>query len=132
MVRGVGLAILAAVGFGVFFIFLHEASASDVLWVGVVLRLTGIVVLTLLALALRRSVAVGWRRVPGIAVVGALDTSANVLYAFASTTGLVSVAAVLASLFPVVTVLLARVVLLERLTRTQGMRAWCARSRASR
>jgi len=126
VVRGVGLAILAALGFGVFFIFLHEASTADVLWVGVVLRLTGVVVLSVLALALRQSVAIGWRRVPGVAVVGVLDTSANVLYAFASTTGLVSVASVLASLFPVVTVILARVVLLERLTRTQTIGVVCA------
>jgi drug/metabolite transporter (DMT)-like permease len=126
LVRGVGLAILAALGFGVFFILLHEASVADVLWVGVVQRLAGVGMVTLLALALRTSLSIGWRRVPGIAMVGVLDTSANVLYASASTTGLVSVAAVLASLFPVVTVILARVILHERLTATQTAGVACA------
>jgi drug/metabolite transporter (DMT)-like permease len=124
--RGIGLAILAALGFGVFFVFLHEASAADVLWVGAVQRFAGVGFVTLLVVALRKSVAVGWQRVPGIAVVGVLDTSANVLYASASTTGLVSVAAVLASLFPVVTVILARVILHERLTSTQTAGVICA------
>jgi drug/metabolite transporter (DMT)-like permease len=118
--RGVGLAILAAVGFGAFFILLHEASAVDVLWAGVVQRLTGLGIATLVALALRSSVTIPRRRLPGLVAVGVLDTGANVLYAFASTSGLVSVAAVLASLFPVVTVILARVVLRERLNRTQA------------
>jgi drug/metabolite transporter (DMT)-like permease len=125
-VRGVGLAVVAAAGFGMFFVFLHEASTTDVLWVGVVLRLTGVVVLTLVALALRLSVSIGWRRAPAAVVVGVLDTSANVLYASASTTGLVSIAAVLASLFPVVTVILARVILHERLSRSQAGGVTCA------
>jgi drug/metabolite transporter (DMT)-like permease len=119
VVRGVGLAILAALGFGVFFILLHEASGVDVLWVSAIQRLTGVGIVGLLALVMRASVSIPPSRVPGVFVVGVLDTSANVLYAAASTTGLVSVAAVLASLFPVMTVILARVVLHERLTRTQ-------------
>jgi drug/metabolite transporter (DMT)-like permease len=53
--------------------------------------------------------------------VGVLDAGANVLYAWASTLGLISLAAVLASLFPVVTVILARFVLRERLSSSQGM-----------
>lgn len=101
--RGVSLALLAALGFGVFFIFLHEASTADVLWVGAIQRLTGVVLVAAMVLLFRTSIRIGWRSVPGVLIVGVLDTSANVLYAFASTTGLVSVAAVLASLFPVVT-----------------------------
>jgi drug/metabolite transporter (DMT)-like permease len=125
--RGVGLAILAAAGFGVFFIFLHEASAgANVLWVGAVQRLSGVVFVAVLVVAMRSSVAVGWQRAPGIAVVGVLDTTANVLYASASTMGLVSVAAVLASLYPVVTVILARIVLHERLSLIQTVGVVCA------
>jgi len=83
-------------------------------------RLTGVGIATLVALALRSPVTIPRRRLPGLVAVGVLDTGANVLYAFASVSGLVSVAAVLASLFPVVTVILARVVLHERLNRTQA------------
>jgi drug/metabolite transporter (DMT)-like permease len=52
-------------------------------------------------------------------LVGSLDQTANVLYGLASTIGLVSLAAVLASLYPLVTVILARVVLNERISTTQ-------------
>jgi drug/metabolite transporter (DMT)-like permease len=65
-------------------------------------------------------VAVPRGRLPALGLVGVLDTTANLLYASASTAGVVSVAAVLASLYPVVTVMLARVVLHERLTRIQA------------
>jgi drug/metabolite transporter (DMT)-like permease len=123
---GVGYAILAAAGFGGFFVLLHEAATQDVIWATTVQRLTGAVVLGLIVLVMRPPLAVGWQRFPRLVVVGALDTTANVLYAFASTTGLVSLAAVLASLFPVMTVILARVVLNERLSLVQGTGVVCA------
>jgi drug/metabolite transporter (DMT)-like permease len=117
---GVGLALLAALGFGGFFVLLHEASVVDVFWAGAVQRLTGVIIMLVSTLVLRPSLAIGWPRLPGLVIVGALDAAANVLYAFASVVGLVSLAAVLASLFPVVTVILARFVLRERLSPTQG------------
>jgi drug/metabolite transporter (DMT)-like permease len=52
-------------------------------------------------------------------VVGLLDVGANGLYAWATTKGLLSVVAVLGALYPVSTVLLARVVLEERVRRVQ-------------
>jgi drug/metabolite transporter (DMT)-like permease len=117
--RGVGLAIVAAVCFGAFFIFMHEAATADVLWAIVIQRLTGVSILSLLALARRAPISVNRRELAGLAAVGVLDSGANVLYALASTIGLVSLAAVLVSLFPVVTVILAWIVLHERLTRSQ-------------
>jgi drug/metabolite transporter (DMT)-like permease len=126
--RGVWLAIVAALGFGGFFVLIHEASARDVLWATVVQRLTGMSVLIIATLVLRPSLSVGWAPMPGLVLVGVLDTGANVLYAFASTLGLVSLSAVLASLFPVVTVILARVVLKERLSPSQGAGVVCALS----
>jgi len=124
--RGVGLAIVAALGFGGFFVLLHEASNRDVLWAAVLQRLTGLCLVAIAALVLRPSLRVGWARMPSLVLVGVLDTGANVLYAYASTLGLVSLAAVLASLFPVVTVILARVVLNERLSPSQGAGVVCA------
>ena len=117
--RSVGLGLLAALGFGAFFVLLDEAAAQDVLWAGVVQRLTGVSIMALVAIVLRPSFAIGWRVLPALIVVGVLDTSANILFAFSSRFGLVSVAAVLASLFPVVTVVLARIVLNERIARVQ-------------
>jgi drug/metabolite transporter (DMT)-like permease len=123
---GVGFALLAALGFGGFFVLLHEASVVDVLWAGVVQRLTGVGIMLVSVAILRPSLSIGWPRLPGLVMVGVLDTGANVLYAFASVVGLVSLAAVLASLFPVVTVVLARFVLRERLSSGQGVGVVCA------
>ncbi len=124
--RGVWFAAIAALGFGGFFVLIHEASVHDVLWAGAIQRLTGVCVMLVVVLAQRPSLAVGWPRAPALVVVGVLDTGANVLYAYASTTGLVSLTAVLASLFPVVTVILAWVVLRERFSASQAVGVACA------
>src|SRR5262249_2805441 len=116
---GIGYAVLAAFGFGGFFILLHEASTQDVLWAVAVQRATGFVVLGVIVAARRPPLALQRRDVPVLVLVGTLDQLANVLYAFASTLGLVSLSAVLASLYPLVTVILARVVLDERISRLQ-------------
>jgi drug/metabolite transporter (DMT)-like permease len=123
---GVGFALLAALGFGGFFVLLHEASVADVLWAGAVQRLTGVCIMLVSALVLRPQLSIGWARLPGLVMVGALDAGANLLYSFASVVGLVSVAAVLASLFPVASVILARVVLRERLSPMQATGVVCA------
>jgi drug/metabolite transporter (DMT)-like permease len=123
---GVGFALLAALGFGGFFVLLHEASVADVLWAGAAQRLTGVCIMLVSALILRPRLSIGWARLPGLVMVGALDAGANVLYSFASVVGLVSVAAVLASLFPVASVILARVVLRERLSPMQATGVVCA------
>jgi drug/metabolite transporter (DMT)-like permease len=124
---GVGLAVLAALGFGGFFVLLHEASARDVLWAGVIQRLTGVITMSLLVvLWLRPDLRPARTRALTLLISGTLDTGANVLYAAASVSGLVSLAAVLASLYPVVTVLLARSVLRERMSVSQGCGVVCA------
>src|SRR5918911_269272 len=58
---------------------------------------------------------------PALVAIGALDTGGNVFFAAASESGLVSVVSILASLYPVVTVLLARAVLHERVDRSQEL-----------
>jgi drug/metabolite transporter (DMT)-like permease len=105
---GVGFAVLAALGFGGFFILLHEASTHDVFWAVSIQRATGVGVLALIVLASRPRFTMRWADVPRLALVGTLDQTANVLYGFASTLGLVSLSAVLVSLYPMVTVVLAK------------------------
>ena len=73
-----------------------------------------------------RGVWPGWPAVGVIALVGWSDAGANGLYGLASRHGLVSVVAVLASLYPAVTVLLARIVENERMRRIQGVGVLCA------
>jgi drug/metabolite transporter (DMT)-like permease len=119
--RGVGYALVAALGFGGFFVLLHEASvASDVLWAAAIQRVSGVCITLAIVLVRRTSLRISPRRLPMLCLIGILDSSANVLYGYASVSGLVSLAAMLSSLFPVVTVLLARILLRERMSRSQG------------
>ena len=76
-------------------------------------------VLLVWVVATRATLRVSPRAVPVIFLVGVADLSANALFALASQRGLLSVVAVLGSLFPVVTVLLAHLVLHERISRVQ-------------
>ncbi len=116
---GIGFSLLSAVGFGAFFVALHQAGSAD-LWGAVfVQRATGVCILVATALVVRPKLGVGWRLVPQLGAVGVLDVSANALYTASSMLGLSSLSAVLASLYPVVAVLLARVVLRERLSAVQ-------------
>jgi drug/metabolite transporter (DMT)-like permease len=117
---GVPWALLAAVGFGLFFLPMHEAGTHDYLWAALVFRTSSFsVVLCALAIA-RPPLRVGGADVGVLALVGVLDTAGNVFFAASSGSGLVSVVSVLASLYPVVTVALAWLYLRERLDFSQA------------
>ena len=119
------LALFAAVGFGAVLVLIAEGARSSVVMTLLTMRLSAVLALTalLLATASRRGVDLGVPRtaLPLIAAVGLGDVLANGAFALASETegALVSVTAVLASLYPVVTVLLARQLHGERLRRVQ-------------
>jgi len=121
LAAGFGFAVLAALGFGFFFVAVDAASegGASVLWVTLVLRCASSGLVLAAALALRPRLPREPATLAVLLAVGALDMSANVLFAAASTRGLVSVVSVLASLYPVVVVLLARTVLKERIARAQ-------------
>jgi drug/metabolite transporter (DMT)-like permease len=121
----IAFALLAALGFGIFFVLLHDASTYSVVWATFIQRLTSVSLLVLATLAARPRLSIGWGHGGGLAAIGVLDQGANILYGFASTTGLVSLAAVLASLFPIVTIFLARFFLHERLSRVQQTGVTC-------
>ncbi|HEX8052349.1 MAG TPA: DMT family transporter [Thermoleophilaceae bacterium] len=112
---GAGLALVAAVGFGLFFVGLDEASDRDLLWALVLTRSVSTGALVLAALATRPNLAMTLADGRTIAAVGILDVSANALFAAGTTVGLVSVVSVLGSLYPVTTIVLARFLLGERL-----------------
>jgi drug/metabolite transporter (DMT)-like permease len=116
-----GLAFLAGLGFGLFLIIIGRLSSSSVLWPLVTARAAGISFLSLTALLLRQTALPAWRQVPLIVVVGLCDAGGNAFYALAARAGRLDVAAVLSSLYPAVTVLLARSVLNERLERHQWL-----------
>ena len=120
LAAGVGWAAIAMVAFGAYYIPMHEASHGDFLWAAFVFRLTSTTLIAAAWLVLRPPSA---RRadLPVLASIGILDTGGNVFFAAASAKGLVSVVSILASLYPVVTVLLARAVLHERVHRSQEL-----------
>jgi uncharacterized membrane protein len=115
---GVGLALLAALGFGCSLIGLSRAAGGGTAWAVLIMRVVAIPCMAAFA------VGVGLqrpsRRIMLLLIgVGVTDTIATLLYASASTRGLLSVVAVLASLYPVVILALARVVLNERVAPPQ-------------
>jgi drug/metabolite transporter (DMT)-like permease len=113
------LALGAGVAFGLVLVSLAEASASSPLLTLVGMRTTSVALLAVVALAARSLGGVRGRDLPLLGLVGLLDGGANFAYAVASTLGLLSLVAVLASLYPAVTVVLARLVHHERMSRVQ-------------
>lgn len=122
--RSIALALVAAVGFGVVFVLIERASQDSLMWPALALKGTSLAAMTVLVAGLAMA-----RRLPEavpaggqwgvLLMVGSLDVIANATYAYAATNGTLSVTAVLASMFPVVTVILAHQLLGERLVPIQ-------------
>src|SRR5207253_7206683 len=105
---GAGFGVVSMFAFGFYFVFLHMASSDDFLWPAFLFRVvsTSLVWTALLVLRPRvRGVGGAWL---ALLLIGCFDTGGNTFYAAASSYGSVSVTSVLASLYPVVAVLLAR------------------------
>jgi drug/metabolite transporter (DMT)-like permease len=118
--RSIVLALVAAVGFGSFFAGVDRAEESaDVVWVLVMARLPTSLILTALVLARRPPMPANPRALGALLLIGVVDLLANVLFTLATGTGLLSIVGVLGSLYPAVTVVLARTLLHERPTRVQ-------------
>lgn len=116
---GVAHALGAGAAFGGFFIFLDQAGDQAGLWPLVGARIASLSIAGTAILVSIRTLRVPRDAAPAIAGAGALDFAANFFYLLASRLGLLSLVAVITSMYPASTVLLARVVLKERLVRTQ-------------
>lgn len=112
--------LLAGLGFGVLFVALAQVPNDSGLWPVAVGQAVSIPVVAALAFAARAPLSRD-RRALGGAPVGVLGAVAAVLFLLASRVGLLSVTAVLSSLYPAVTVALAAVLLHERIDRIQGI-----------
>ncbi len=117
--RPVLLAAVAAIGFGVALFALDRGARISLVHTLWGMRLTSGVGFLALAVVARSLGGVTVRQVPILVAVGTSDLLANALFGMASSSGLVSIAAVLGSLYPVVTIVLARYVLHERLRPVQ-------------
>jgi drug/metabolite transporter (DMT)-like permease len=113
---GAGLAVVAALGFGLFVVGIDAGSDESAPWAVVAARSASVAVVVAAAVLTSTSLRAPRRLLPMLAGVGVLDAGANVCVAFATTHGTAGVVAVLSALYPVVTVVLARLVLSERLT----------------
>ena len=120
--RAVVLSSIAAVAFGALLVFLDLGARIDPAWTTVSVRIGAVVLLVPILLVVRPSFAMSRNQFGTLVMVGVLDNGANLSFAIAASTGqLLSLIAVLAALYPVATVLLARGVLHERLATSQSV-----------
>ena len=116
---GVGLAVVAAFGFGAFFVGTDLAADDGALWAVTINRAVAVALLLAIVAASRRPSPLERDQIAPLAAVGVLDISANVMFAIALTVGMAAAVSVLGSLYPVATVVLARAVLREQLSFSQ-------------
>jgi len=129
--RSIVLALGSAVGFGLLQYAISGGSQYSTVMTMVMMRVTSVPLLAVVAYTTLRKarggsdVTGGGRRLPIwlltlIAVIGLFDVSANLLFAFATVSGELAIVAVLGSLYPAVTVLLAKIIDHERMSRGQN------------
>lgn len=113
------LPIFSGLGFGIFYVLIGQVSENAILWSLVSARSASIIVILGIGLLTRAIEKPGLNQIPIIALAGIFDTSGNVFYALATRLGRLDIAAILSSLYPAVTVLLAWIILKERLSQRQ-------------
>lgn len=115
------LPLLAGVGFGCYFVIMHAAAQSSTWWPMVISRAGGIAIIGFVILMRREPLRVIRSAWGVIALNGVLDVGGNTFYILAGQVGRMDVSAVLSSLYPGVTVILAGLLLKERLSRRQWL-----------
>lgn len=116
---GTGLGLIAAASFGLSLTAFDAAAEGDPYWTALVVRLVACAFVLPAAFVLQPALSGVLRSWRPLVAIGLCDSTATVSFSVATTRGLLSVVSVLASLFPVVVVALARIVLGERLVRHQ-------------
>ena len=114
------LPLLAGIGFGFYFVLMNEATSSGgAFWPMIFSRTGGLTLITTYLIVTRSEWKIDVSNLPIIAANGILDLGGNFFFILASQAGRLDVAAVLSSLFPGATVVLAWIFLKERLNRNQ-------------
>jgi uncharacterized membrane protein len=115
--QGLWLAVLAGIGFAAFYLSIHQAGNDSPVWLATISRSASLFITTVAVLANRAMARVDRRILAQAALAGTLDVTGTAVFIRASQMGRLDIAVVLSSLYPVVTVLLARMILKERFTR---------------
>ncbi len=119
--EGLGLAMLAGCGFGCFFILISRVNPASTFWPLAVARFTAVLFLLFVVLLRHEPIMPKMKVAPFVILAGVLDAIGNAFFVLATHSGRLDIAAVLSSLYPAATVLLAALVLRERVTRIQGI-----------
>lgn len=116
---GVPYAFGAGLSFALFFVFLNSAGETSAVWPLLGTRGASLLLVTVAVIALRKPVKPPPGTIVAIGGAGILDVAANVFYLISTRFGLLSLVAVLTSMYPAITVLLARIFLKERMIKIQ-------------
>ncbi|MFZ0542409.1 MAG: DMT family transporter [Candidatus Sulfotelmatobacter sp.] len=115
--EGIGLAVIAGIGFASFYLSVREAGDVSALWIATLTRTGGLIVTSLIVLMLRNFRDITPAGIRWGVVTGCIDSLGTILFVHASQSGRLDEAVVISSLYPAVTVLLARMFLKEHFTR---------------
>lgn len=115
--EGIGLAVLAGIGFAGFYLCTRQAGNASAFWIASLTRAGGLIITGLIVLLQRNFRDITPAGVRWGVLTGCIDSLGTMLFVRASQTGRLGEAVVISSLYPAVTVLLARIVLKERFTR---------------
>jgi drug/metabolite transporter (DMT)-like permease len=115
LTAGILPALGAALGFGAFYVAMSSAGTVDPLWAVVVSKLSYFLLLLPAILLKRPSLKVSVIHMPAVFAIGLLDSIAALAYTTATTKGMLSLVAVISSLYPAVSLILAALILKERL-----------------
>ncbi len=117
--KAIRLALASGIAIGAFYVCLGRTGPHAGAWPVIVARCVSVGLLGLASIRTPSIVKMSRHALPTIVLAGIFDVAANVLYAFAARGNLLGLTATLASLYPATTVLLARIVLRERMQRLQ-------------
>ena len=118
--RDLSLAVLAGLGFGGFLVLIAQAGTTAVFWPIITARITGFSIPLLIAVTNRGRFRGGRGGLPLMFLAGVLEVGGLAFFLLATHAGRLDIASVLSSLYPTATIILAYLLLKERMTRTQG------------
>jgi drug/metabolite transporter (DMT)-like permease len=115
--KGVGLAVVAGIGFACFYICVRQAGSGSALWFATLTRIGGLLITGMIVLLQGNFREMTLPLVPRSMITGGIDSLGTLLFVLANQSGRLDEAVVISSLYPAITVVLARFVLKEHFTR---------------